>query len=142
MFGKVRPVRNCGPSDEPMCETSERCERLLSEGDLLPVSLDVGHRILEVFGFQSISKIVFRLRSTAHEINDVINGEALPSVEMLLGIQRITGASIDWLLTGKGDKFLPGEPVPADLAFPFSSMNATDEGRIPGPHPPGSGAEC
>jgi transcriptional regulator with XRE-family HTH domain len=102
----VRLIKNCGPADEPVCQTSEPGERLLAERDLLPVSLDIGRRILDVFGYQEISNIVFRLRSTPGEINAVVNGEMMPSVEILLGIQKLTGASIDWLLTGKGNKFL------------------------------------
>lgn len=99
-------MKKCGPSDEPMCETSERSERLFSQNEMLPAALDIGRRILEIFGYQEISKIIFRLKSNSREINEVINGDALPSVELLLGIQKMTGASIDWILTGKGNKFL------------------------------------
>ena len=105
MFGKKKLIRNCGPADEAMCETSEQGERLLEDTDLLPVSLGVGQRLLELFGNQDIANLVFRLRSTPREISSVIHGDVLPSVEMLLGIRKITGASIDWLLTGEGSKF-------------------------------------
>ena len=89
-----------------MCETSEPGERLISREDILPISLNIGRRILEVFGYQSISNIVFRLRSTRREIDDVVNGETLPTAELLLGIRKATGASIDWLLTGEGPRFI------------------------------------
>jgi hypothetical protein len=90
---------------EPMCETTEPGERLISKEEMLPASLEIGRRIMEVFGYQQISAIVFRLKSTSEEIRSVINGEAMPSGELLLGIQRITGASTDWLLTGNGPKY-------------------------------------
>ncbi len=97
---------------EPMCETSERCERLFTREEILPLSLEIGRRVMEVFGFQRIANIVFRLRSTSAEINAVINGEMLPSTEMLLGIHKTTGASIDWILTGTGSKFgLPSQKM-------------------------------
>jgi hypothetical protein len=96
-----------GPPDEPMCETSEKGERLFSRNEILPIALEIGQRILEIFGYQEISKITFRLRSGSRDVNAIVNGEVLPSVELLLGIQKITGASIDWILTGKGDKFPP-----------------------------------
>jgi hypothetical protein len=80
----------------------------------LPAALEVGQRILEIFGYQEIAKTVFRLRSNSREINAVVNGDSLPSAELLLGIQKLTGASIDWILTGNGNKFLaaaqPEEP--------------------------------
>lgn len=91
---------------ERMCETSEPGERLISREDILPISLDIGRRILEVFGYQSMSALVFRLKSTKREIDQVVNGEVLPTVELLLGIKKATGASIDWILTGEGSRFV------------------------------------
>src|SRR5438309_9320633 len=91
---------------EPMCETSERGEKLLSRDEMLPLALEIGRRLIEVFGYHGISNIVFRLKSNSCEINSIINGEILPSTELLLGIHRVTGVSIDWLLTGVGAKYL------------------------------------
>ena len=116
-----------------MCETSEKGERLISRAEVLPIALDIGRRILEVFGYQKISNIVFRLRSTSAEIGAVVNGESLPSTELLLGIHKTTGASIDWLLTGNGTKFLPvlqisdhsPEPVPSGLWFTNDELERT-----------------
>ncbi|CAN5116899.1 hypothetical protein BH20ACI2_BH20ACI2_19370 [soil metagenome] len=110
---------------EPMCETSEKCERLMQREEMLPIGLEIGRRITEVFGYQRVSNIVFRLKSTSREINAIINGENLPSTELLLGIHRVTGASIDWLLTGQGEKFVrlrqiadyAYEPIPAAMIF-------------------------
>ncbi len=92
---------------EPMCETSEAGERLIFQDELFNIQFDVGRRLMEVFGYQEISHIVFRLKTTRHEIDNVINGQSLPSTELLLGISKVTGASIDWLLTGIGPKFRP-----------------------------------
>jgi hypothetical protein len=98
-------MKNFVAKSEPMCETSEPGERLMIKEELLPASLEIGRRIMEVFGYQSLSAIVFRLKSTSDEIRSIINGEKMPSAELLLGIQRITGASTDWLLTGDGPKY-------------------------------------
>lgn len=100
-------MRDRPGTSEPMCETSERGEKLIPRDEILPIALDIGRRIMEVFGYQQISNIVFRLKSNKAEINSVINGETLPSTELLLGIHNMTGASIDWLLTGNGSKYLP-----------------------------------
>lgn len=112
----------CRDKYEPMCETSEASEKLFSRESLLHVSLEIGGRILELFGYQKLSTIVFRLRIHKRELSAVINGEQMPSAEMLLGIRQITGASIDWILTGEGDKFLPVEKLmvrpPQTLSLP------------------------
>lgn len=117
---------------EPMCETSEPGERLISREDILPISLEIGRRILEVFGYQSISNIVFRLRSTKREIDNVVNGEALPSAELLLGIRKATGASIDWILTGEGSRFAVSTAISAteprgEQSLALSVINASRE---------------
>ena len=90
-----------------MCQTSELGEKLCSPAELVPVGLNIGRRILEVFGYERISNLVFRLRTPRRDIEAVIRGERLPSTELLLGIHKITGASIDWILTGRGSKYLP-----------------------------------
>lgn len=100
-------MRNCRDKHEPMCETSELGERLLTRADLQVTAFDIGERILSLFGYQKLSSIVFRLRISSRELTDVLEGEEMPSVEMLLGIQRMTGASIDWILTGEGGRFVP-----------------------------------
>ena len=101
---------------EPMCETSENGEWLIRREEMLAMSLKIGRRVMEVFGYQRISNIVFRLKSTSYEINAVVNGEKLPSAELLLGIHRATGASIDWLLTGNGARFIPVLQI-SDLSY-------------------------
>jgi hypothetical protein len=99
-------MRESRPNNEPLCETSEKGEKIFTKDELVPVGLEIGRRILEIFGYQKISSIVFRLRSTSEEINAVIDGDEMPTVELLLAVHRTTGASIDWLLTGKGDRYI------------------------------------
>jgi hypothetical protein len=99
-------MRKIGPHDEPLCETSEKGERHFSKVELKGVSLEIGRRVLEIFGHGSISTMVFRLRSTSDEIRGVVNGGKMPSTELLLAISKATGASVDWLLTGSGNKYL------------------------------------
>jgi len=106
-------IRNCGPNDEPMCATSEAGERLYSRDEMRSVGFDVGQRILELFGHQGVSNMVFRLKSTGCEVRAILNGEQLPSIKFLLALRDQTGVSIDWLLTGTGPKFLMARPDPA-----------------------------
>src|SRR3954469_22504223 len=94
------------PEDKVMCETSEPGEPLSRE-DIAPIRVEIGRRIMEAFGYQQIPKIVIRLKTTSRQIRDVIEGDELPSIELLLAIQSVTRASIDWLLTGRGPKYMP-----------------------------------
>ncbi|MEO7658540.1 MAG: helix-turn-helix domain-containing protein, partial [Pyrinomonadaceae bacterium] len=98
-------MRDWIPENEPMCETSEKNERLYPRDEMISIGLDVGRRIMELFGYQKISNIIFRLKLNSREIAAVINRGVLPSGEMLLCLRRATGVSIDWLLTGEGSKF-------------------------------------
>lgn len=117
-------MRNTKDRYEPMCETSEEGERLFTPEAIHVTSFDIGERILSLFAYQTLSDIVLRLRMNSHELSAVINGHEMPSVEMLLGIQKITGASIDWILTGTGYKLLP-------VAEPF--LQPTESLMIPQP---------
>jgi hypothetical protein len=116
------------PEDRVMCETSEMNERLSRE-DIVPVSVEIGRRIMEVFGYQAIPKIVFRLKSKSRQVRDVIEGNELPSIELLLAIQAVTHASIDWLLTGKGPKYMP-----TDASTERKSRYGRVPRRAPRPH--------
>ena len=91
----------------PMCETDETGERAFTRDEMIPIKLAIGQRLLEVFGYQSLSRIIFRLRAEKREIADILAGKTLPSTELLLAVHKITGASIDWLLTGNGDRYRP-----------------------------------
>jgi len=112
-----------------MCETSEPGERLFSKQELLPIGLEIGQRILELFGYREISIIVYRLKTTSNELNAVVDGERMPSAELLLGIRKATGASIDWLLTGEGQKYAAQNPgitlsQPGAATLVFSNRNS------------------
>lgn len=91
--------------DNLMCSTSEAGEKALTEAVVHSTALEIGQRIMEVFGYQRISNMVFRLHSNSEEIRAVIHGDELPSTELLITIQKVTGVSLDWLVTGIGPKY-------------------------------------
>lgn len=109
---------------EPLCETSERCRLILSEDELRQIKCDVGHRVAQAFDFRPDREIAGLLKISCTKINSIIIGEELPSTEMLLLINCLTGVSIDWLLTGSRMKahtasavaFVPDELVALGLA--------------------------
>ena len=86
---------------EPLCETSERCRQNLSEDELFQIRTAVGRRVAEAFDFRSDREIACLLKTSCKTVNAVMNGEEFPSTEMLLLINCVTGASLDWLLTGE-----------------------------------------
>lgn len=110
-------MRDLSNGREPMCETSEKGEKMFLAEELLPIGLEVGRRLLEIFGHQKLSYMVFRLKATAAEINSVVEGKAMPSTELLLAIKKTTGVSIDWLLTGEGVKFAGTEATQPNIAI-------------------------
>jgi hypothetical protein len=84
--------------------TSERGETLFSDNELRLIADDISKRIIEAFEYLPLSEITFLLRTNSATVRSFIEGGKMPSVEVLLGINRITGVSIDWILTGKGEK--------------------------------------
>jgi hypothetical protein len=104
-------------------------EKLIQRREVLPISLEIGRRIMEVFGYQKISNIVFRLKATHDEIDSVLNGRSLPTTELLLGIQWVTGASIDWLLTGQGSKYINSSKIVEGLETVFPAPRYEDQKR-------------
>ena len=118
-------MRKRRQEDHIMCQTSEAGERVFSGDELVSIRADISNRIIEIFGFQKLSAIGYRLKLTPRELRPVLNGEKPPSIEILLTIQKVTGASIDWLLTGKGPKFLQGNlvfPTPQNI-FPAKRLS-------------------
>ena len=110
-------MRDLSNGREPMCETSEKGEKMFLAEELLPIGMEVGRRLLEIFGYQKLAYMVFRLKATAAEINSVVDGKAMPSSELLLAIKKTTGVSIDWLLTGEGVKFAGTEATQPNIAL-------------------------
>jgi hypothetical protein len=86
---------------EPLCETFENGEKLFTEFEEKEIGLLIGKRILEAFNNQPISEIAFLLKTNSALIKSFTEHGKLPPTEILLGIHKLTGVSIDWLLTGK-----------------------------------------
>jgi len=110
------------PEDEIMCETSEQSKTLFSSGEFIPLALGIGRRIREVFRFQDTSQIVFSLKANAREVPRVLEGETLPSAELLLRIRKLTNVSLDWLLTGESCKFISAADFQSLAPAPTSSL--------------------
>jgi hypothetical protein len=90
---------------EPPCSTSEKDDVFLTADDLSCSRVDIGRRVAEAFDFKSDREIACTLRLRCKTIRRIINGEEFPLVEDLLCINRATGVSLMWLLTGEGTKY-------------------------------------
>src|SRR5215213_3201087 len=89
---------------ESLCLTSERGEKLFSADVLRQIAADISSRIIEAFHHLPNSEITFLLKTGSAIVKALIEGKQLPSTEMSLCIHKVTGVSIDWILTGKGAK--------------------------------------
>jgi len=94
--------------DEIMCATSEANQDLVS-GEVK--SIDIGLRLQEAFDYDSVPDMAISLKSNTDEVSSLVEGRSLPTAEILLGVRKLTGVSIDWLLTGEGPKFVAGPAV-------------------------------
>lgn len=86
---------------EPLCETSEKGEKLFVKAEIEQIGNETGRRIVETFHYLPDSEIALLLKTNSSVIRSFTEDGKLPPTEILLGIHKITGASIDWLLTGK-----------------------------------------
>ncbi|HLB24957.1 MAG TPA: helix-turn-helix transcriptional regulator, partial [Nitrospirota bacterium] len=66
---------------------------------------EIGKRIRELRGGSRQKDWATRIGCDQGYISQVENGVTKPSLSFLKGIASITNASIDWVLTGRGDKF-------------------------------------
>jgi transcriptional regulator with XRE-family HTH domain len=70
---------------------------------------EIGRRIRELRGRDRQKDWAVRLGCDQGYISQVENGVTKPSLAFLKGVSSITNSSIDWILTGKGDKSSSGE---------------------------------
>jgi len=92
--------------DEIMCVTSEASEKPVGS-DELPLS-DIGLRLQEAFDYDSVVDIALSMRSNTADVASIVEGRVVPTVEFLLAARKLTGVSVDWILTGDGPKFVAG----------------------------------
>ena len=95
--------------DEIMCSTTEPCQGLVQGSDVR--SVEIGIRLQEAFDYDSVPDIAISLRAGIDIVSSLIDGRSIPTTELLLGVRKLTGVSVDWLLTGEGPKFVAGPAI-------------------------------
>jgi hypothetical protein len=87
-----------------LCDTSERRKIVVAEEETKRMKSEIGSRIVEAFDYRSVAKIASLLRISNKTVKSYIVGDEFPTIEILLDIHRLTGSSLDWLLTGRETK--------------------------------------
>lgn len=76
--------------------------RLVWDENKREVGLAVAARLREAFGGATNAEIARRLDTPDATLKFYMDGDRLPSAEMLLRITRVTGCNLHWLITGAG----------------------------------------
>jgi phage repressor protein C with HTH and peptisase S24 domain len=77
----------------------------------MKINTDFANRFADVCGTAEAAKVQRLLNIPYQSAKNYLNGR-LPQAEVLILISERTGCSIDWLLTGRGKKFLSGTLAP------------------------------
>jgi transcriptional regulator with XRE-family HTH domain len=75
---------------------------------------EIGRRIRELRGNSRQKDWATKIGCDQGYISQVENGVTKPSLAFLKGVASITNASIDWVLTGNGDRYGCNKPVEFD----------------------------
>lgn len=107
------PINRLKPrtADFPVDKTTPTAGTRFSDEEMVEIKRVVGKRIKEAFGDATDTAIARRCRTTPTTIKAYTDGERLPVAEMLMQMHRATGVSLDWLLLGKGQKFMVEKPA-------------------------------
>lgn len=106
------PINRIKPriADFPADKTIPTAGTRFSDEEMAEIKQTVGKRIVEAFGDANDTDIARRCLTTPTTIKFYTDGTRLPIAEMLLQMHRATGVSLDWLLLGKGQRFIVEKP--------------------------------
>lgn len=100
MSESISNVARSGDKGRPVAT-----ERFL-EGELEEIMKGFAVRLQDAFDSANDSAIARQIGTTQATVREYTGGRRLPIPEILLHISRRKGVSIDWLLTGRGTKWL------------------------------------
>jgi hypothetical protein len=83
----------------------------LGEDEISKIKIAIGKRLVEALDTENFSEIGRKLKITAMNAKFYVEGTRFPSPEVQLQFRRVTGISIDWLMTGEGAKYVKFENV-------------------------------
>jgi transcriptional regulator with XRE-family HTH domain len=77
-----------------------------SADELQEIMSGFAKRLVEAFDGANNNEIARKCNTTNATIRQYTEGKRLPIAEMLLHMSRVTGVSTQWLLTGRGPKWV------------------------------------
>lgn len=68
--------------------------------------------------YGSQSALADAIGKTPGQLGDWVSGRRVPGGDILILIRKVTGVSVDWLLTGEGEMYAPKSPgiTPTDMS--------------------------
>lgn len=88
----------------PKLKTVKNDDERFSEEERKKLLIEFSKRFIDSFPGMNRAEIARRLKTTDTGVKLYAEGDRFPSVELLLQYSRVTGISVHWLLTGKGNK--------------------------------------
>jgi transcriptional regulator with XRE-family HTH domain len=113
---------------KPASLPSPAHEERFSDDEMSEIKREFSKRLLEAFN-DIPATIARRLKTNNATVMPYVKGERLPIAEMLIQIHRETGVSLNWLLLGKGRKYVEYEQVFKADELAEVEQRATESGR-------------
>ncbi len=107
---------------------SQASEERFTDEEMEVIKRDFSKRLLEAFN-DIPAGIARKLKTNNATVMPYVKGERLPIAEMLIEIHNQTGVSLNWLLMGKGRKFIDYEQNFSDSEIAEISALAKVSGR-------------
>ncbi|WP_160326934.1 helix-turn-helix domain-containing protein [Thiomicrospira sp. XS5] len=71
------------------------------------IARDFALRLKELIAFQSVRSFARSCQLSETALRKYLNGESTPNLERLIAIANQSGVTVEWLATGKGEKYPP-----------------------------------
>lgn len=108
---------------------SNPTQERFSDEEMEEIKQEFAKRLYEAFNADKASQIAQALNVTDATVSYYVKALRLPIAEMLIQIQKKTGVSLNWLLLGKGRKYIEIDQAFSDEDIEEIEAMAKDSGR-------------
>lgn len=84
------------------------------------IARDFALRLKELIAFQSVRSFARSCQLSETALRKYLNGESTPNLERLIAIANQSGVTVEWLATGKGEKYPPPNVVEPEGSYKTS----------------------
>jgi transcriptional regulator with XRE-family HTH domain len=106
--------------------SNENETNVSKQDSLVEVDKEFAERFKSLFDTDNFNKIAEQLKISHVAVQNYWHGKRLPTAEILKKIVKETNVSINWLLTGKGEKFIihinDGDLKPEEFLIDYSKV--------------------